>query len=165
MPEAEDILERIVTTFRTVATAGHVHDRMRSLVPRRQGFWDRIAALVSGHGVVVDYRLGTERRGTGREGVKLEIGAVERTLRFVALAVLPFDDAGGSTAAHRRMCDDLQAAIRATRGLGFDASVTHDGLQWDEPTDPVQLSEVKGSMHAAFARLTVYVVISAPACG
>ncbi len=147
MPEVEEIIERMATGMRGVATAGAVHDRLRSLEPSKLGFASRLAQLIGSpyRGWAIQYLLATERAGTSSSGARLAINEVERTHRFHFYWTLPFNDDAGSTAAHALMFEDMAAHFSMTRSFGYGrATVENQFLQGQEPRDPVQLSQVEG---------------------
>lgn len=169
MPDVEEIIERMATGMRGVATAGAVHPRLRSLEPSKPGFPSRLAALIKSpyRGWAIDYLLSTERVGTSSTGESLEVGQIERALRFHFYWTLPFNDKEGSTAAHRRMFEDMAAHFRrrSVRSFGFDATLVQNQLlQGREPGDPVQLSEAEGSLHIGEARMDVLAIVTVTEC-
>lgn len=170
MPDLSEITAAIATLLRGNATAGAVHDRLRSVDPSDPRDYERLAAMVrhdvdGWRGFFLDAWLAGERRGTTHQGKALAMGEAEISIGVSISWILRYDDAKGSTTAHRQMGWDAAETLRAAPSLGFGTAVArHGGFQGRRPRDRVRLSEAMGSGHYGEADLTVYVITTAGLC-
>lgn len=169
MPEPTELIDRMVTYMQGVASAGKVHRRLRS-VRRSQKEFAKLAQLVPHttdrfRGWFLQYLHSTDHeRGSGATE-QLEIGQIEIHHHFRCFWILPFNDDAGSTEAHAAMFWDMAEMLRVERSFGYGRQlVKHQLLQGRAPGDPVEVSELKGSMHFGEATLDVYEWRTFPVC-
>lgn len=161
MPTLEAIVTNLVSTMRAVPSAGAVHPRPRSARTPEQ--IARLCAFEGSYrGWALEYLGSTEIEGK-------KIGTVQRTLRFRARWVLPYDDdrtdGQTSTDVFNAMFEDMAEQLRTHRELGFcGGHVRHNFLQIEGEPAPTELSQAKGTAHFGRARLDITAIVIAKAC-
>lgn len=170
MPDLAAIVTRLVSIMRDVPTAGTVHDRLRSVNIQAPADYERLVQLVPDEtdrwrGWFADAWLGPSRRKTAFDGQALEQGQVEVTIDVGLWWILPFDDASGSTAAHRQMEWDMAEKLRMKPSLDFGIGlVKHGEFQGRRPAAPIALSQGFGSGHLGEGSLQIRAIVAAGVC-